>query len=1025
MKKIATCCLITVIFLALNVIELRGATSASDTSGSMGQTIHWYERNVKKTAWMASDEIAVFTGKGLKTDEGRQVLARILHPQAQIAEKTDSVTIFKSPETLDTDAISQKLRSFRSVGDVNHVSPVFYSDSRKNPSSRRALTGEAIIQFSGYLSTGEIESIEKQFGMHRIEQMTFAENTFLYRTSDAINSLELSNSLVEAGYVTYAYPNWARSRSRRATPNDPFFENQWHLTNSGQSFGQAGEDVNISSVWDLYRGSSNEIIAIVDDGLDINHEDLKDNIVANLSWDYVSHDADPSHAGFWDGHGTNVAGVAAGRGFNGVGITGACPHAGLVGHRLLGGIFVLDANEAAALTRNRHMVDIYSNSWGPPDWSPYGKMAYLEGPGPHTEDALVSGATTGRQGLGSIYVWAAGNGFDGDNSNYDGYANSRYTIAVAASTNLGKRAYYSEKGANILVNAPSGGGTLSITTTDSDDPGGYTNWFSGTSAATPLVSGVIALMLQANPNLTWRDVQHILIETAQQNDPSDSDWTFNGAGYAVNHKYGFGRIDAQAAVYAAENWTPAGPETSVQETSAPYLPIPDNDSYGVSDTISIVEDVFVEFVEIFFTAADHPYWGDLEIILISPEGTHSILSEVHNVPADSTTYNNWRFGSVRHHGETSQGNWTLLVKDLQPGDSGTLQSWTLKIYGNNGPLEPDRPTVTTLEAEAATVNSAFLKGSLNPNGAATTYYFEYGTTDDYGQTTIKSSVGPRGSDIFVQFYVAGLQPDTMYHYRLVAENEFGVSSSEDGAFRTNDIAEIEAFVGRFYQLCLRREPDPIGMEGWINALLNGSLTGADIALGFVSSAEFDQQNTSDEEYLTILYQAFFNREPDPAGMSGWLRELENGTARSRVLDGFIYAKEFGNLCRDYGISPEPVTAYVRRFYQLCLNRDPDPGGLAGWVNELLNGTKTGADVALGFVFSQEFINRDTSDEEYLHILYRAFFNRQADQGGFNSWLQRLALPVTRIEIIEGFLLAPEFLDLCDNYGIIPYYSITG
>jgi subtilisin-like proprotein convertase family protein len=1019
MKKKFNYFVIMVICLSWTAICFGAAKTASKDSDLKGQKIYWYERGVKKFAWMASDEMAVFTGKRLRTPEGREVLRRILHPRAQITDEAETVTILKSPEPIDSNGISQKLQSFRSVGDVNHVSPVFYSDSSKHLLSRRALTGEVIVQFPAEFSPGDILSLEKQYGMNRIEQMTFAVNTFLYRTADALSSLELSRSLVEAGYVTYAYPNWARSRSKRSIPDDPLFENQWHLNNTGQSFGMAGEDVNITSVWDSYIGSSDEVIAIVDDGLDINHEDLKDNVIPNLSWDYVNNDADPSHGGFWDGHGTNVAGVAAGRGFNGVGIAGAAPHAGLVGHRLLGGLFMLDANEANALTRNSNIVDIYSNSWGPVDWSPYGQAVYLDGPGPHTEDALANGVIIGRGGLGSIFVWAGGNGYDEDNSNYDGYANSRYTIAVAASTNLGKRAYYSEKGANILINAPSGGGTLSITTADSDDPSGYTKWFSGTSASTPLVSGVIALMLQANPELSWRDVQHILIETAEQNDPSDSDWTFNGAGYAVNHKYGFGRIDALAAVNAARNWTLAGPETSLEETSVPYISVPDNDADGISDTIFIAEDIFVEFAEIYVTAADHPYWGDLEIILISPNGTRSVLSEAHKISADGTTYNNWRFGSVRHYMESSQGNWTLQVRDLQSGDSGTLQSWTLKIYGNKGIPEPDVPTVTSATVGPVSVNSIFLKGALNPNGAATSYYFEYGTTDGYGRATMENSVGPRNGNVSVQIYVAGLQPDTTYHYRLVAENTLGITYGEDNTFLTSSTEEIEAFVSRFYELCLGREPDQNGLDGWVSALLEGTVTGADVALGFVSSPEFNEQNTTDEEYLTMLYQTLFNREPDPSGLTGWLRELENGTDRSQVLDGFIYAKEFGNLCRDYGISSEPVTAFASRFYQLCLNREPDQAGLAGWVGQLLNGTKTGADVALGFVFSREFINRNTSDEEYLYILYRAFFNREPDEDGYNLWLQRLAATADREEILAGFLFASEFYNLCDNYGIIP------
>ncbi|MFM9159887.1 MAG: S8 family serine peptidase, partial [Dolichospermum sp.] len=131
---------------------------------------------------------------------------------------------------------------------------------------------------------------------------------------------------------------------------------------------------------------------------------------------------------------------------------------------------------------------------------------------------------------------AGGNGRGSlDNSNYDGYANSRYVIAVAAHRNNSNGVFsgYSEPGANLLVTAPSNGGTLGVVTTDLMGADGYngltdqnyTNAFGGTSSATPLVSGVIALMLQANPNLTWRDVQHILVRSAEKNDPTNTDWT--------------------------------------------------------------------------------------------------------------------------------------------------------------------------------------------------------------------------------------------------------------------------------------------------------------------------------------------------------------------------------------------------------------------------------------------------------------------------------------------------------------------
>lgn len=180
--------------------------------------------------------------------------------------------------------------------------------------------------------------------------------------------------------------------------------------------------------------------------------------------------------------------------------------------------------------------------------------------------------------------------------------------------------------------------------------------------------------------MTWRDIQHILIETAEKNDPNDAGWATNGAGHPINHKYGFGRVDAQAAVTTALTWTSAGDETNAEAGSSPNFSIPDNDPTGVSDTVYIPDYIIAEFVEVYFTAADHTYWGDLEVTLVSPSGTESVLSESHS-SGGSYTYNNWRFGSVRHFGESCLGYWTLRVKDLQARDTGTFQSWTLKIYG--------------------------------------------------------------------------------------------------------------------------------------------------------------------------------------------------------------------------------------------------------------------------------------------------------------------------------------------------------
>ena len=456
-------------------------------------------------------------------------------------------------------------------------------------------------------------------------------------------------------------------------PNDPLFSNQWHLENRGQGGGFPGEDINVLPVWADYKGSAGQVIAIVDDGVEISHEDLAANLVSGLSYDFVSNDADPT-AGL---HGTSVAGIAAAAGFNGRGVSGVAPNAGLAGFRLLSASGATDAQEATALTRSYHLIAAYNNSWGPAD---DGKR--LEGPGPLTQAALADATTKGRSGKGNIYCWAGGNGGDNDNANYDGYANSRYTIAVAASTSTGQRAAYSEKGANLLVNAPSSSGALGITTTDRSgangyESGNYTSGFGGTSAAAPMVCGVVALMLQANPQLSWRDVKYLLATTATRNDPSDPDWKPNGAGHWVNHKYGFGRVNAAAAVQAAADWSTLNNGFVSALSASVNQPILDQGE--VQSTINVGLNAKVEFVEVALDAT-HSDWGDLELVLTSPAGVESVLAEAHNAGTQPTPFNGWVYTSERHLDESSAGPWTLKLRDRSLGNTGQFKSWSLRLY---------------------------------------------------------------------------------------------------------------------------------------------------------------------------------------------------------------------------------------------------------------------------------------------------------------------------------------------------------
>jgi subtilisin-like proprotein convertase family protein len=489
----------------------------------------------------------------------------------------------------------------------------------------------------------------------------------------------------EDGMIEAAYPLVENDMQPRWVPNDPKFSDQWHLQNTGQTGGTSGEDVNITGAWNSYRGTG-VVIGIVDDGLDWTHPDLDNYYESTLDYDFCGDDGDPSPSSN-NAHGTASAGVAAGVGDNNIGVSGSAPKAGLAGLQLIS-CSTTDVREGGALGHERQDIDIYSNSWGPSD---NGKT--LEGPGPLMLAAMENDASIGRSGLGNIITWAAGNGLDDeDNSNYDGYANLRYTIAVTAVDHKGRQSYYAEPGANILVASPSNGDGESITTTDIEGSGGYTNndytdSFGGTSSATPLVSGVIALMLEANSNLTWRDVQHIIVLTSRKNDASDSSWGVNGAGHEVSHKYGYGVIDAGAAVSMAESWTSVEEEVSFSSgTTTVDTDIPDNSPNYISSNTTVTDAILVENVDIIVDIP-HDFRGDLEIILTSPSGTESVLSEKHD--DDNSDYNNWRFSTVHNWDEDSRGNWTLTVEDQGNNDVGSFDEWELIIYGTQMNLDSD------------------------------------------------------------------------------------------------------------------------------------------------------------------------------------------------------------------------------------------------------------------------------------------------------------------------------------------------
>ncbi|MEZ5330100.1 MAG: S8 family peptidase [Verrucomicrobiales bacterium] len=476
---------------------------------------------------------------------------------------------------------------------------------------------------------------------------------------------------------------------------------QWHLRNTGENGATIGIDLNVATAWNTFRGAG-VAVAILDDAVQISHPDIAPNAGNSLHHDWLdaSTPLDPEGTSLEE-HGTACAGLAAGRGGNGIGISGVAPDASLVGLRMLGNT-IDDEVEGAALAHEEQAIHIKSSSWGPSD-----RTTEPDGPAELATAALEHGARTGRGGLGTLYVWAAGNGRDdGDFSNLDGYANSIYTIAVGAVTDMGKITDYGELGANVLISAPSAGGGQEITTTDLVGISGkntglsagnfsnadYRNNFGGTSAAAPQVAGALALMLEANSGLGWRDVQEILLRSGRRVDPDDPGWLENSAGFQFHPALGAGLLDVSAAVGLAENWASLPPqEQAFVATSGLSLTVPDGDDAGIAVPISFPEEagnLRVEHVTVGVVMR-HASKSQVRINLVSPAGTVSPLAIRHTARgSDPNRDIDWRFMSVFHWGEQLAGEWRLQFADSVPGVTGTVESYTVTAYGSRSPRRP-------------------------------------------------------------------------------------------------------------------------------------------------------------------------------------------------------------------------------------------------------------------------------------------------------------------------------------------------
>uniref|UniRef100_A0A8C6SQ14 Furin (paired basic amino acid cleaving enzyme) b n=1 Tax=Neogobius melanostomus TaxID=47308 RepID=A0A8C6SQ14_9GOBI len=515
---------------------------------------------------------------------------------------------------------------------------------------------DRIAKEHGFISLGNVFGDYYHFKHHAVKKraLTGHEATHIRLQKDP--------------QVLWAEQQVVKIRKKRDVfedPTDPDFPKQWYLSDP------AHQDLNTKEAWAQGYTGKGVVVTILDDGIEKDHPDLISNYDPEASYDVNDGDADPQPRYTQrneNRHGTRCAGEVAAVANNDVCGVGVAYNAkSEVSVRMLDGE-VTDAVEAHSLSLNRQHIHIYSASWGPED---DGKS--LDGPAKLAKEAFLQGITQGRGGLGSIFVWASGNGGrEQDSCNCDGYTNSIYTLSISSSTQSGNVPWYSEPCSSTLATTFSSGnpGEKQIVTTDLRQK--CTESHTGTSASAPLAAGIIALTLEANMNLTWRDMQHLVVRTSVPRHLSTGDWRTNGVGRRVSHSYGYGLLDAGAMVALAQNWTTVGPQHQC-----------------VHSMLTEPRDIGNRLV---ISRSIDACWGRSEFV-----------SSVEHVQARVTLYNigfsnnmnigfnDWAFMSTHSWDEDPQGEWTLEIENVAANshDYGVLSQFILILWGT-GPSVVNR-----------------------------------------------------------------------------------------------------------------------------------------------------------------------------------------------------------------------------------------------------------------------------------------------------------------------------------------------
>lgn len=495
-------------------------------------------------------------------------------------------------------------------------------------------------------------------------------------------------------------------------PTDPLLSQQWHLQQNVAGL----LDLNVMSVWNptegpAYTGAGTTTV-VIDDGFDYLHSDLAPNYSTFLDFDFETNVTDAFGNPGSDWHGTAVAGII-GAAADGSGAVGVAFETMLVGYRTYGFIsdqWLEDIRDTIFYAGTNAGGDVINISQGiANDTNSEFGVGYDAARFDQIEASIGTAVSQGRGGLGSVIVKAAGNSRGANyDVNADDWTNDTRQVVVAAVDQNGFVSSYSSYGSALLVSGfgtPGEVVTTDRTGADGYSPGDHTTSFNGTSSAAPMVSGVVALMLEANTGLGWRDVQTILGVSARhvgtevgdvRSGAERYDWawnaatTWNGGGQHFSNDYGYGLVDAHAAVRMAETWLLTG--SSAQNNANEFTNtvdvlnvatvIPDGNAAGLTFSGNASFDDIVERVTVEITFST-TFTADMEIYLISPDGT---VSELINDVGGATDFNGtWTFESQAFRGERAAGTWSVRIVDDAGADVLSVSDIVIKTWGSATP----------------------------------------------------------------------------------------------------------------------------------------------------------------------------------------------------------------------------------------------------------------------------------------------------------------------------------------------------